>query len=827
MEQIGRLRNLTDGFRVQGNGGHLKRALALLFLLATPLFAQQKTATVRNPLDQLHDQVKVVFERAGTPFTEEQEKAIAGMIEDRRQASEDLYGQLMDFRAGPVQGEQQDRAVAGIKWMNDEFAKHLVEYLTREQLPVWESYESGQGVQDLNQLIKDITGGSPAKQQTQFMRITNNAFTAEHGGYNGQPVNSEIVQRGGVGAFHGEGAVQFKNASLNARNPFADNKPPYKERQLNFNFSGPMLRNRFTLSAFANQNERQNVGTVHAITLAGPFDLGIVTPALDRSVGAGGTYQFSERNSVVFNMNFGTNSRKNQGIGGYTLPDRASNRQGHYLDLYGKQISVISNKTIYETNFEVYREYSETKPVTDAVSVDVLGAFSSGGAQNNNENDYHNFSLGNLFSRTGTKFTVRAGLSGSFRGSRSFSEANFLGNFVFTDLNAYLTATPQTFRVTRGEPLFINKQIETASFAETDIKLTRKLTAMFGVRYEWQTNLSDHNNAAPRVGFAYAIGGSTVIRSGVGIYYQRMWDWIVETQKRLDGSREYEIVINNPSYPDPFQNATATVVPPSTIRVTDPHIVAPYEMISSISLERTFKNNLFVSGKYEFKRGVHMFHSRDLNAPLPGQTTRPDSSRGITLNLESTGMSRSQIISLSVRQRFSIFNVNASYGYYSLYSDTDGPFSAPSDNYNLRSDWGRQTQPLHRFSTSVNSKLFLGLFLTGTVSANSGTPYNITTGMDDNFDTNFNDRPAGRRRNSAIGSGYLNFNFNVSKAIFFGGGGAAKNSGTNLNVFANMTNAFNHTNFGTPAGIVTSPFFGHPTSAQSAREIEVGLRFQF
>jgi hypothetical protein len=261
--------------------------------------------------------------------------------------------------------------------------------------------------------------------------------------------------------------------------------------------------------------------------------------------------------------------------------------------------------------------------------------------------------------------------------------------------------------------------------------------------------------------------------------------------------------------------------------VTDPYIVAPYELISSISLERTFKNNLFVSGKYEFKRGVHLFRSRDLNAPLPGQTTRPDSSRGITQNLESTGMSRAQIISLSVRQRFSIFTVNANYGFYSMYTDTEGPFSAASDNYNLRSDWGRQTQPQHQFSTSVNSKLFLGLFLTGTMSANSGTPYNITTGMDDNFDTNFNDRPVGVRRNSAVGPGYLNFNFNVSKAIFFGSGGAAKNSGTNLNVFANMTNAFNHTNLGTPAGIATSPFFGQPTSAQSAREIEVGLRFQF
>jgi hypothetical protein len=42
-----------------------------------------------------------------------------------------------------------------------------------------------------------------------------------------------------------------------------------------------------------------------------------------------------------------------------------------------------------------------------------------------------------------------------------------------------------------------------------------------------------------------------------------------------------------------------------------------------------------------------------------------------------------------------------------------------------------------------------------------------------------------------------------------------------------MTNAFNHTNFGTPSGIMTSSFFGMSTSAQDARQIEVGLRFQF
>jgi hypothetical protein len=659
------------------------------------------------------------------------------------------------------------------------------------------------------------------------MRITNNAFTAEHGWYNGQATSSETVQRGGAGAFHGDAGIQFKNAALNARNPFADNKPPYKERQLNFSFSGPVLRNRLTMSVNGNQNESQNVGTVHALTLDGPFDMGIVNPYLGRSVGSNGTLQLSEVNSVVFGLSYGINRRSNQGVGGYTLPERASNGHEHFMDLWGRMVSVFSSRTLYETTFEAWRDHGDTTPLTDAVSIDVLGAFSSGGAQNTNVNDFRNYSFGNLFSQTRTKLTWRAGLSGNFIRSRTFSENTFLGNFTFSDLDAYQAGTPQTFRVNSGDPELINDQIETSAFLDADLKLTRQLTAMFGIRYDWQTNLGDHNNAAPRAGVAYAIGHSTVIRGGAGIYYSRLDNWIVETQRRYDGTRQTQTVISNPSYPNPFQSGDVSIIPPSSVRITDPGIVAPYEMISSISLEKTFSNNLFVSGKYEYKRGVHQFRSRNLNAPLPGQSTRPEPGSGDVLNLESTAMTRSQIVSANMRQRFSIFNVSANYSFYSLYGDSDGPFSTPSNNYNLTSDWGRQTQARHQFNATVNSKLFYGVFLTGTMSTTSGVPYNITTGQDDNFDTNFSDRPAGVHRNSGTGSGYVVFNFNISKAIFFGKGGAAAGSGTNLNVFANMTNAFNHTNFGTPSGIMTSSFFGMPTSAQDARQIEVGLRFQF
>src|SRR4051812_34418832 len=173
----------------------------LMLLVAVPLLAQQKPTTTQNPLDKLHDQAKALFERSGVPFSVDQEKSIALMIEDRRQASEDLFGQLMDFRSGPVQGQQRDQAVAGIKWMNDEFRKRLREYLTEQQVPVWETYQAGDGIKALEELIRELTGGDAPKQETQFIRIINNSFTAEQGWFSGQAVNTDVIQRGGIGAF--------------------------------------------------------------------------------------------------------------------------------------------------------------------------------------------------------------------------------------------------------------------------------------------------------------------------------------------------------------------------------------------------------------------------------------------------------------------------------------------------------------------------------------------------------------------------------------------------------------------------------------------------
>jgi len=94
----------------------------MTFLLTTLAFGQ---LTTKSPVDEFKEQVTQVLSNANVPFTPEQNNELALLIEEERQASENLFGVIWDFSKGPPEGEQRDQALAGIQWMLDEFKKKL------------------------------------------------------------------------------------------------------------------------------------------------------------------------------------------------------------------------------------------------------------------------------------------------------------------------------------------------------------------------------------------------------------------------------------------------------------------------------------------------------------------------------------------------------------------------------------------------------------------------------------------------------------------------------------------------------------------------------
>jgi len=848
--------------------------IIMVLLVAVPVAAQQQGAAEENPLTALKEDLTRVLADADLPFEAEQDRAITLMMEERLQASESLFGGLMDFRGGPTSGQQAERLQSAIAWLRTEFLTRVDEYLTPEQLTVWDGYRSsteqsdGSGGSDGSSAVEPSRAQRQRPQQTQYVRINNNRFTAEDdnfqggggtfqgnfnnngnfnpnfnnfGGGGGQQRGgnqTEVIERGGAGGWHGTMQSLFKDDALNSRNVLAANKPPYQERQLNVDVGGPAIPGRLTTNLNVLYSLAQQVDTINATLPDGPFALGITRPTTNRWINSRNTLQIADAHSLAFNTRYFTDTRKDEGIGGFTLRDRASNRSQGNWNAEVRQFSALGAGALFETRFAVFGNRTKTVPFSDAIKVDVSDTFNSGGAQNRSEDNNRNYDFSNLYTRLGQKLTIKTGMEGRYQRNRSYSLANFGGTFTFSNLDAFRNGLADTYRVARGNPFQLTTQLEMSGFMQNDVALTRQLTLMFGLRYDVQTNLSDHNNFSPRASVAYGAGRGTVIRGGWGMFYERMQTNRVAEQRRYDGIQQYEIIIDKPLYPDPFSGAVRQTFP--SIRVTDPNLHTPYKFVTMASVEKTFWRTFLLTATYDYQDNHGRFVMRDLNQPrditvsVPTACTlatpadsclRQDPTRGSVLNLTNLNFEREHTVRLNVRHRFSIFNVTGLYVYQNRF-EANRDYAITTNSFNPRADWATGDQPRHGWNGSVNAQMPFGIFLTETANGFTGRYYTITTGKDDNQDGTKSDRPAGVGRNSAVGPNRINFDLNISKAFFVGGAG---NAGTrkNVNLFANVTNMFNRVHYNNPSSAMSSENFGKYTSASDPREVEVGMRFQF
>src|SRR5690606_18110191 len=115
-----------------------------------------------------------------------------------------------------------------------------------------------------------------------------------------------------------------------------------------------------------------------------------------------------------------------------------------------------------------------------------------------------------------------------------------------------------------GDPFVSYSQWQVGLFVQDDWRVRQNLTLSAGLRKEFQTNLGDKLNLAPRVGLTWSPfqHGKTTVRAGGGIFY----DWLdasaYEQTLRVDGRRQQELVIRNPGYPDPFAGGAAQDILP-------------------------------------------------------------------------------------------------------------------------------------------------------------------------------------------------------------------------------------------------------------------------
>jgi len=663
-------------------------------------------------------------------------------------------------------------------------------------------------------VIDGFSGGRlPPKDQIQEIRINNNPYSTEFSGIGFGRI--ELITRAGTGNFNGSMQFNFKDESLNAAVPWTTQKPPYQVRNFNTNYGGPIIKNKLTMNFRANSNEQDNSGVIRAFTPDGiqhndPF----VSPSVNRGFNIRGQYAITRNNTLNFSYNWGNRKQTNQGLGDFTLPTRASDSKGHNYELQIRETTILNSALVHEVRFQYDRQVNSQTPRTAGMTINVIDAFNGGGGQNRNSSNNWGTEFGNLLMFSTAKWTTKTGLQISQNRNHTEQYNNFTGTYTFSSLADYQLGKPLQFTQSTGNPLLDAKQLEFGTFWQNDWKFSPRFTFSGGLRYESQTNLKDYNNIDPRIGLAFGLTKTALIRAGAGIFHQRFGLGNVENLLRSDGTRQLQIIVRDPVF-DPLAPPYGTATPPSAIRVKAEDIAAPYNINSSVSLEKSWPYGFGTTFSWDTTRGVHLLRSRNINAPLPGSSVRPQPTLGNIYLMESTGLSRSNNFNFGFRQqlpRFWGLGVFGSYGIGNSKSDSDGATSLPMDNYNLALDWGRSNfDTRHRFNTGVNFRipaqtgstgsehpfikgttklwnLAMGnVFMMINVNATSARPFNITTGRDDNGDTNINDRPLGMARNSGIGPSNYNVNMNINKSISLrressggpGGGGLPAGGGAN------------------------------------------------
>ncbi|HEX8130104.1 MAG TPA: carboxypeptidase regulatory-like domain-containing protein [Pyrinomonadaceae bacterium] len=327
-------------------------------------------------------------------------------------------------------------------------------------------------------------------------------------------------------------------------------------------------------------------------------------------------------------------------------------------------------------------------------------------------------------------------------------------------------ASPTQFLISGGNPQASVSQVDFGAFIQDDWRVRKNFTLSAGLRYERQTNISSNLNFAPRISFAYSPGAGarqpkTVIRGGFGIFYTRFGENFTLNTNRFNGENQQQFIITPPAADDTSERATQARnilnnfpnVPtitqltefalPQTTRVIAPDLQAPYTIQSTASVERLLPGRITLTASYVNTRTLHLLRTRNINAPIGG--VRPlGLARGDVFQYESSGILNQNQLIINANTRFNPnFSIFSNYTFGKANSDTDGAGTFPANNYDLSAEYGRSALDIrHRFFLGGSISAPWGIRLNPLIFASTGAPFNITTGRDNNGDTQFNDRPA-------------------------------------------------------------------------------------
>jgi len=707
--------------------------------------------------------------------------------------------------------------------------------------------------------IDGFEGGAlPAKAQIRSIRISRDQFAAEYHSAGG--VSIEIITQPGLGPIRYFTNVSLRDGSLSGRSPFVPVKGPEQNVNGGFGLGGALIKDKssFNLNVFGvNSYETPNLNAALPNGTQS-VALGIKAPRNNLYVNGQVDYALTLDQTLRFAYNLTRITNDNLGVGGYDQAERAYSTNSRVENVRVQHFGPLGRRAFWRSRLQLISSAADSQSATEAVTIRVNDAFTSGGGQVAGGQHSHAVNLGSDLDYVLGRHSLRAGILLNAAWYRSDTSSNYLGTYTFDSLQAFLNDQPSNFTRRIGDPNLSYRSVQAGLYFQDDIRLRKNLTLSPGLRYEAQTHVRDVGDFGPRFGMTWApfAAGQTTLRGSAGIFY----DWLpantYEQALRVDGVRQEELNILNPSFPDA---GTIGLVPPTNRYLLGSAYGAPRTTRISAGIDQGVLKATRVSATYSYQRGSRLSRGLNLNAPIDGVRSDPAFANIIDVIADAASRQHQVQVDANVNpgamlpafngpriswKRTTLF---VNYTWARLENNTDGPFSIPATG-DLNAEWGlAATDVRHRANITLNNQIIRNVLVSLNFTGSTGGAYTLLTGRDDNGDGVFNDRPAGIGRNTLRASGqqainlYAAYQFAFGRMAplppgigIFGGGGAAQvrtfDQGTaryRLQLFVQAQNLTNRANYLGYSGTLISPFFGRPTTVSAMRKIDVGLGLNF
>jgi hypothetical protein len=618
--------------------------------------------------------------------------------------------------------------------------------------------------------IDGFTAGQlPPKSSIREVRINQNPFSSEYDklGYG----RIEIFTKPGTDKLHGQFFVLGNDSAFNSHSRFAGNEPGYDSTQYSGSLGGAMGK----AASFFVSAERRNINdlaAINALTID-PTSLqeipvleSVPNPRYRTNIGPRIDYAISKNNTLTARYQYFRDEQNNDGVGQFTLPSQGYNElsQEHTFQIGDTQ--VYGARVVNETRFQYLREIDSQNALSTDPTINVRGAFGGGGNNQGTIIDHQDsYEFQNYTSVIHGNHTTKFGARVRALHDANSSTSSFNGDFTFSSLAQYHAvecaaqtspppscppATPDQLTITNGNPNFNLKTYDAGLYVQDDWRVRPNITLSYGLRFETQNYIHDHGDWAPRVGFAWGVGGRStppkaVIRGGFGIFYDRFQSEQILQAERVNGAVQTQYVLDNPTCFPVAANcdlSNASIATPTVYQIS-PRLRAPYTLQGAVSVERQITKSATLSVTYLNSRGFDQFGTINANAPLPGTTIRPNPGEGNVYQYISEAVFRQN--QLIVNSNVRVGSKLQLFGFYTLNyanSDASGVSAFASNSYNISQDYGRAMfDTRHRLFLGGSIALPYLIRLSPFMVASSGSPYNITAPNDLNGDSIFNDRP--------------------------------------------------------------------------------------